>query len=180
MLFINQQDLDDLRDEIEEDFGLKPPKNNSKYNKEKKETVEDRIINKCKQVQKACSSIIDELPYCGAVKKAIECKTGKDYITDEKLTPTERINRGVDVTLGIVDTVADAFGMIGPRAVVAAKQLIDITVESKKANEQERSKNRPKSGSKRRNRSRSRSRNRSRDKDRNKTGRKRKSQKKRK
>ena len=30
MPFINQQDLDDLRDEIKEDFGLKPPKNNSK------------------------------------------------------------------------------------------------------------------------------------------------------
>ena len=182
MLFINQQDLDDLIDEIEEDFGVKPPKNNSKDNKEKKETVEDRIINRCKQVQKACSSIIDELPYCGAAKKAIECKTGKDYITDEKLTPTERINRGVDVTLGIVDTVADTFGMIAPRAVVAAKQLIDITVVSKKASEQDKSKNRTKNRNRSRSRSRSRSksRNRSRDKDRNKKGRKGKSQKKRK
>ena len=166
MLFINQQDLDDLRDEIEEDFGLKPPKNKSKDNKEKKETVEDRIINRCKLVQEACSSIIDELPYAGAAKKAIECKTGKDYITDKKLTPSERISRGVDVASGIVDTVAGAFDMIGPRLVVAAKNLIDITVVSKKASEQDKSKNR--------------NRNRSRDKDRNKKGRKGKSQKKRK
>ena len=180
MLFINQQDLDDLKDQIEEEFGLKPPKNNSKDNKEKKETVEDRIINRCKLVQEACSSIIDELPYAGAAKKAIECKTGKDYITDEKLTPSERISRGVDVASGIVDTVAGAFDMIGPRLVVAAKNLIDITVVSKKASEQDKSKNRTKNRNRSRSRSRSKSRNRSGDEDRNEKGRKGKSQKKRK
>ena len=182
MLFINQQDLDDLKDQIEEEFGLKPPKNNSKDNKEKKETVEDRIINRCKLVQEACSSIIDELPYAGAAKKAIECKTGKDYITDEKLTPSERISRGVDVASGIVDTVAGAFDMIGPRLVVAAKNLIDITVVSKKASEQDKSKNRTKNRNRSRSRSRSRSksRNRSRDNDSNKKGIKGKSKKKRK
>ena len=36
MLFINQQDLDDLTDQIYEEYGLKPSKNNSKDNKEKK------------------------------------------------------------------------------------------------------------------------------------------------
>ena len=38
MLFINQKDIEDLKEQIEEEFGLKPPK------KDKKETVEDRII----------------------------------------------------------------------------------------------------------------------------------------
>ena len=174
MLFINQQDLDDLTDEIYEEFGLKPSKNNSKDNKEKKETVEDRIINRCKLVQEACSSIIDELPYAGAAKKAIECKTGKDYITDEKLTPSERISRGVDVASGIVDTVADAFGLKLPEIPKRVKMVKKIVELVRGQMEQDISKNKPKNKSQ----SKSRSRSRSRDKDNKKKGRKGKTQKK--
>ncbi len=65
-LFMNQQDYDDLIEEIEEDFGLKP-----KDNKEKKQTVEDRIIERCEKVQEFCSSAIDRLPIYREVRKAI-------------------------------------------------------------------------------------------------------------
>ncbi len=58
MLFIHQEDIDDLKEQIEEEFGLKPPKNDSKNNNEKKETVEDRIIKRCEIVQKGCSLLI--------------------------------------------------------------------------------------------------------------------------
>ena len=171
MLFINQQDIDDLTDQIYEEFGLKPSKNNPKDNKEKKETVEDRIINRCKEVQKNCSSAIDELPYYGAAKKAIECKTGKDYITDEKLTPIERINRCKEVASGIKDTLVDAFGLKLPqmsKEVKLAKKTVETLAKLKKEIESDSSKNKPKNKSQ----SKSRSRSRSRDKDSNKKGRK--------
>ena len=174
MLFINQQDLDDLTDEIYEEFGLKPSKNNSKDNKEKKETVEDRIINRCKKVVKYCSSAIDDLPYCGAAKKAIECKTGKDYFTDEKLTPNERIDRFKEVASGIKDTVADAFGLKLPEIPKRVKRIKKIVELVRGQMEQDISKNKPKNKSQ----SKSRSRSRSRDKDNNKKGRKGKTQKK--
>ena len=174
MLFINQQDLDDLTDEIYEEFGLKPSKNNSKDNKEKKETVEDRIINRCKKVVKYCSSAIDDLPYCGAAKKAIECKTGKDYFTDEKLTPNERINRFKEVASGIKDTVADAFELKLPEIPKRVKMVKKIVELVRGQMEQDISKNKPKNKSQ----SKSRSRSRSRDKDNNKKGRKGKTQKK--
>ena len=177
MLFINQQDLDDLQDEIYEEYGLKPAKNNPKDNKEKKETVEDRIINRCKKVEKYCSSVIDNLPYYGAAKKAIECKSGKDYITDEKLTPKERINRCKEVASGIKDTLADAFGLKCqiPKRVKMVKKIVDMVKEGlEKELEPDSSKNKPK------NKSQSKSRSRSRDKDSNKKGRKGKSQKNRK
>ena len=45
MLFINQKDIDDLKDEIEEELGLKPQKNISKGNKEEKESIEDKMLN---------------------------------------------------------------------------------------------------------------------------------------
>ena len=186
MLFINQKDLDDLREEIDEEFGLKPSKNNSKNNKEKKETVEDRIINRCKKVEKYCSSAIDLLPYYGAAKKAIECKTGKDYITDEELTLSERINRGYEVASGIKDTLADAFGLKFPdvpKKVELVKQIVEIIGEDlkkEKGREPDSSKNKPKNKSRSKSRSRKRSRSRSRDKDSNKKGRKRNPQKKRK
>ena len=90
MLFINDKDIKDLKDQIEEEFGLKPSKNNSKDNKEKKQTVEERIINRCKLVQRGCSLALDQHPYAGPVKNAIELKTGKDFITEEELTREER------------------------------------------------------------------------------------------
>ncbi len=163
MLFINQQDIDDLKDQIYEEFGLKPSKNNTKDNKEKKETVEDRIINRCKKVQKYCSSAIDELPYYGAAKKAIECKTGKDYITDEKLTPIERINRFKEVASGITDTLVDAFGLPEiPKRVKRVKKIVEILEEGlKKEIESDSSKNKPEN----KGQSKSRIRSRSRDKD---------------
>ena len=165
MLFINQQDIDDLTDQIYEEFGLKPSKNNPKDNKEKKETVEDRIINRCKKVQKYCSSAIDDLPYYGAAKKAIECKTGKDYITDEKLTPIERINRCKEVASGIKDTLVDAFGLKLPqipKRVKRVKKIVEILEEGLKNEiESDSSKNNPENKSQ----SKSRIRSRSRDKD---------------
>ncbi len=82
MFFINQKDIDDLKDEIEEEFGLKPPKNASKDNNKKKQTVEDRIIKICEMVQKDCSLLLHQLHIYGTVKTAIECVTGKDFITE--------------------------------------------------------------------------------------------------
>ena len=172
MLFINQQDIDDLKDQIYEEFGLKPSKNNTKDNKEKKETVEDRIINRCKKVQKYCSSAIDDLPYYGAAKKAIECKTGKDYITDEKLTTSERIKRCKEVASGIKDTLVDAFGLKLPqipKRVKRVKKIVEILEEGlKKEIESDNSKNKPEN----KGQSKSRIRSRSRDKESNKKGRK--------
>ena len=161
------------------DFGLKPPKNNSKDNKEKKETVEDRIINRCKNVQNVCSSVINKHPFYGPIRKVIECKTGKDYITDEELAPSERLDRGFDV----VSEIADTFGMDIPEKIERVNEAhvnLLSQLESEKGSEPDNSKNRPKSRSNSRDRSRSRSRNRNRDKNMNKKGRKGNSQKNRK
>ena len=177
MLFITQQDLDDLTDQIEEDFGLKPPKNNSKDNKEKKETVEDRIINRCKNVQNLCSWAINKHPFCGPIRKVIECKTGKDYITGEELAPSERLDRGFDV----VSEIADTFGMNIPEKIEKVNEAqVNLLrqLEGEKGSEPDSLKSRSKSRSNSRDRSRSRSRNRNinrnrnRDKNRNKKGRK--------
>ena len=121
-------------------------------------------------MQKYCSSVLDELPYCGAAKKAIECKTGKDYITDEKLTPIERINRFKEVASGITDTLVDAFGLPQiPKRVKRVKKIVEILEEGLKNEiESDSSKNNPENKSQ----SKSRIRSRSRDKDSNKKGRK--------
>ena len=112
-LFINQQDIDDWKDQIEEEFGLKSPKNDSKDNTEKKETVEDRIIKRCEMVQKGCSLLLDQVPRWGAMKSAIEFKTGKDYITDETLTPEERKNCAVGAVAGIGDFLPNGVKLKG-------------------------------------------------------------------
>ena len=144
-LFINEKDIEDLKEEIEEDFGLKPSKDNSKDNKEKKQTVEERIIQRCQQVQKKCSSIIDVLPYYGAARKAIEYQTGKDYITEEELTPTERAKRGKEVVEGIESTVADICGLKLPKRIKAHRKILnlakDILLEDEKGRESVEAKN---------------------------------------
>ena len=53
--FINQKVIDDLIDDIHEEFGL----NSSKDNKKKKQSVEDRIIKRCEIVQRGCSLALD-------------------------------------------------------------------------------------------------------------------------
>ena len=98
MLFINQKDIEDLKEQIEEEFGLKPKKDNKK-------TVEDRIIKRCESVQKDCSLLLDQIPRYGSIKSAIECATGKDFITEEELKPKERVKCAIGAVAGIEDFV---------------------------------------------------------------------------
>ena len=112
-LFINQQDIDDWTDQINEEFGLKSPKNDSKDNNEKKETVEDRIIKRCEMVQKGGSLLLDQVPRWGAIKSAIEYKTGKDYITDEVLTPEERKECLIGAVAGVEDFLPNGVKLKG-------------------------------------------------------------------
>ena len=115
-------------------------------------------------MQKYCSSAIDDLPYYGAAKKAIECKTGKDYITDEKLTASERIMRFKEVVEGIKDTLVDDFGLKLPqmsKEVKLAKKTVETLAKLKKEIESDSSKNKPEN----KGQSKSRIRSRSRDKD---------------
>ena len=117
---------------------------------------------------------LDNLPYYGAAIKAIECKTGKEYLTDKELTPKERFDRGVEVAEGIGK---DLFGCDIPKKVgmvnKAFGELLDIVSEKEKERKADRPKNKQKSKSK----SRRRSRDRSRDKSKSKKGRSRKSRK---
>ena len=112
-LFINQHDIDDWTDQINEEFGLKSPKNDSKDNNEKKEKVEDRIIKRCEMVQKGCSLLLDQVPRWGAIKSAIEYKTGKDYITDEVLTPEERKECLIGAVAGVEDFLPNGVKLKG-------------------------------------------------------------------
>ena len=52
---MNQKDINYLKEEIKENFWLKSSKNDLKDNKKKKQTVEDRIINRCKLFERGCS-----------------------------------------------------------------------------------------------------------------------------
>ena len=61
--FINQKVIDDLIDDIHEEFGLNSSNNNSKDNKKKKQSVEDRIIKRCEIVQRGCSLALDQNSY---------------------------------------------------------------------------------------------------------------------
>ena len=185
MLFINDKDIKDLHDEIEEEFGLKPSNNNSKDNKEKKQTVEERIINRCNLVQRGCSLALDQHPYAGPVKNAIELKTGKDFITEEELTPAERAMAGLGVVFGVAKPLAKVakIGPIGLAAIEAIDDSLEIgdmmksgtdalelgmdaVLEKKKERDADKAKNqqRNKSRSKSRSTDRSRSRNRNKDK----------------
>ena len=126
MLFINQKDIDDLKDEIEEEFGLKPEKNVSKGNNEKKQSVEDRIIKRCKNVIKGCSLALDQVPRTGAIKNAIECKTGKDFITEEELTSEERKKCAIGAVAGIPDFMPNNISIGGiPGAVLDLFDFVD-------------------------------------------------------
>ena len=158
-LFINQQDIDDWKDQIEEEFGLKSPKKNSKDNNEKKETVEDRIIKRCEMVQKGGSLLLDQVPRWGAIKSAIEFKTGKDYITDETLTPEERKNCAKRAVAGIGDFLPNGVILKGRLKEVVdkcddkknwAKKVVDFVKELNEIGKKNRNRNK--------NRSRSRSR----------------------
>ena len=106
---MNQKDIDDLHDEIEEEFGLKPPKKDN----ENKQTVEERIIKRCERVQQICSMALDQHPFAGPVKGALECISGKDYITEEELTPGERALCGVGAVTGMLGNIAGNLEKIG-------------------------------------------------------------------
>ena len=193
---MNQKDIDDLHDEIEEEFGLKPPKKNN----EKKETVEERIIKRCERVQNICSMALDLHPFAGPVRGAMECISGKDYITEEELTSGERALCGVGAVTGMLGNIAGNMGKIGIETMgtIAMNGMdkvetilstgkdalelgMDIGLEIKKENEQRveqvnntknRIRNKSQDRNKSRNRSksnRSRSRSRSRSRDRSKS-----------
>ena len=178
VLFMNEKDFDDLKEEIQEDFGLKPK------NDEKKQSVEDRIIGRCNLVQAACSSALDYVPYYGSIKSAIECKTGKDFITDEKLTTGERVMCGVGAVIGGTHCLAKAANLGG-----ISRALIDVASDLEGINslandvpnflmdngheiineiDQYKARNQQNNKSRSRNKSKSRSRSRSRDKSKNK------------
>ena len=86
---MNQKDINDLFKEVEEEYGLNPYKNNSKNNNNKKQTVEDRFIKRCEIIQKVGSLVLDQHPEFGIAKGIYKCITGKDFITEEKLTPVK-------------------------------------------------------------------------------------------
>ena len=74
MLFINQKDLDDLRDEIYEEYRLQPSKSNTKDNKEKKLQRIESLINVKKQknnvlLQQINFPIMEQLKKVQNVKK---------------------------------------------------------------------------------------------------------------
>ena len=98
---MNQKDIDDLFKEVEEEYGLNPYKNNSKNNNKKKETIEDRIIKRCERIQQVCSMVLDQHPEFGIAKGIYECIKGKDFITEEKLTPGERALCGFGALTGL-------------------------------------------------------------------------------
>ena len=106
---MNQKDFDDLQDQIEEEFGLKPPKKNN----EKKQTVEERIIKRCERVQNICSMALDLHSFAGPVRGAMECISGKDYMTEEELTPGERALCGVGAVTGMLGNIAGNMEKIG-------------------------------------------------------------------
>ena len=165
-LFINQQDIDDWTDQINEEFGLKSPKNDSKDNNEKKETVEDRIIKRCEMVQKGCSLLLDRVPRWGAIKNAIEYKTGKDYITDEVLTPEKRKECAIGAVAGVEDFLPNGVKLKGFMKKVVDKcdkrdkknwanevvEFVKKINESGKKNNKNRSRSREQSESKKRGR----------------------------
>ena len=58
-------------------MGLKPPKNDSKDNNMKKESIEDRIIKKCEMAQKDCSLLLDQIPRWDQWKVQYNVQLGK-------------------------------------------------------------------------------------------------------
>ncbi len=58
-------------------LGLKPPKNDSKDNNMKKESIEDRIIKKCEMAQKDCSLLLDQIPRWDQWKVQYNVQLGK-------------------------------------------------------------------------------------------------------
>ena len=83
---LTQKEQDELFKQAEEEFGLNPPKNNSK----KKETVEERIIKRCERIQQVGSLALDQHPTFGIAKGIYECIKGEDFVTQEKLSAGER------------------------------------------------------------------------------------------
>ncbi len=61
--FFYKSVIDDLIDDIHEEFGLNSSNNKSKDNKKKKQSVEDRIIKRCEIVQRGCSLALDQNSY---------------------------------------------------------------------------------------------------------------------
>ena len=77
---LTQKEQDALFKQVEEEFGLNPPKNNSK-----KETVEDRIIKRCERIQQLGSLALDQHGTFGIAKGIYECIKGKDFVTEKKV-----------------------------------------------------------------------------------------------
>ena len=160
-------------------MGLKPPKNDSKDNNMKKESIEDRIIKKCEMAQKDCSLLLDQIPRYGSIKNAIECATGKDFITEEKLTPKERVKCTIGVVAGIEDFVPSNMEIGGLTKVgLDIINMVDQINSTKEVLERE--KERDEELNRNRNKNRNRSRSRSRDKSINNKGGRGKAQKKKK
>ena len=156
MLFINQKDIEDLKEQIEEEFGLKPPK------KDKKETVEDRIIKRCESVQKDCSLLLDQIPRYGSIKNAIECATGKDFITGEEFGPKERIKCAIGAVAGIEDFVPSNMEIGGMTKVgLDILNMVDQINSTKEVLEREKERDEELNRNRKRNRNRSRSRDKS-------------------
>ena len=75
--------------------------------------MEERIIKRCERVQNICSMALDLHPFSGPVKSAMECISGKDYITEEELTPAERALCGVGAVTGMLGNIAGNMEKIG-------------------------------------------------------------------
>ena len=123
-LFISPKDLDDLTDEIQNGFN---PEN------EGVQSVEDRIIDRCRRIQKGCSLALDLHPYAGEVKGAMELITGKEFVTDEPLTPKEKGR----CALGMVSDLID----IGNIGIDGLDLMMDNAIAYRKEMEYDRAKN---------------------------------------
>ena len=112
-----------------------------------------------------------------SMKNTIECTTGKDFITEEKLTPKERVKCDIGVVVGIEDFVPSNMEIKGLTKVgLDILNMIDQINSTKEVLEKEKEREEELN----RNRNRIRSRSRSKDKSINNKGGRGKAQKKKK
>ena len=98
----------------------------------------------------------------GSMKSAIICATGKDFITEEKLTPKERVKCTIGVVAGIEDFVPSNMKIKGlTKVVLDILNMIDQinstkeVLEKEKEREEELNRNRNKIRSRNRDKSKS-------------------------
>ena len=99
--------------------------------------------------------LLDQIPRWGAMKNAIECATGKDFITETELSPNERVKCAIGAVAGIEDFVPSNMEIEGLTKVgLDVLNMVDLINSEKEVLEREGE--RDKELNRNRNRSRSR------------------------